>query len=70
MSDKSGRPRRTRVAGVVRRLSAMLAPIPVCDQCGSGVVEKCLIFDPFGRIHGLCSNCADSVAVDSLFPHE
>jgi hypothetical protein len=61
MSETGGSKRRwTRVAWVLRRLGAALAPIPVCDLCGTGVAETCLMLDPMGRIHGLCSHCAES----------
>jgi hypothetical protein len=70
MSDTSGKRRWTRVAWVLRRLSAALAPIPVCDWCGSGVVETGAMVDPLGRIHGLCSHCAYSATVHASFEVE
>jgi len=70
MSNTRGKRPWTKVASVLRRLGAALAPIPVCDLCGSGIVETCAMFDPLGRIHGLCNHCADSATVDDSFEVE
>jgi hypothetical protein len=54
----------TALANVLRSFGAALAPIPLCDRCGRGAVQSCLLVDPLGRIHGFCDACAKSTSAD------
>jgi hypothetical protein len=65
--DPNPRPRealRTALAKVLGSFGAVLVPIPLCDLYGKGVVQRCLLVDPLGRIHGLCEGCAESASAD------
>jgi hypothetical protein len=49
------------LGAAVRRLAARVTGLPACVICGRGHAQIDWVVDSFGRVHGRCEGCVDSV---------